>query len=379
MNIDRRIKKHIHGKKHTFFIVVPLGIEEITKQELKGLGFYNYQVETGGITLKGTLSDLYLWALHLKTATKILWRLHSCKVYFPEQIAEVVSQINWGYHLKPDTTITLNTTTQHARIYHTGLIESHFLKGINRYQDIPLNLKLGKNGISIHLRIVYNRLQISIDVTNPLLYKRGYKTASVPAPIRENLAAALLLKFWDQKQPLIDPMCGSGTFSFEGYMIQNGIPSGILRRFAFMDQPHFKERTYNYLLKKGIASHKQIKKNQHFTGDIDLKAIESVVANQKKLNIDLQPVVADFFCHKIDLREGFIILNPPYNKRLTYSKKAYRKMIDTLKKWYSGYSVLILHPSDRMLSGGVKPDQQFYFKNGGINMIASYFKHFPTT
>lgn len=373
MNIERRIKKHIHGKQQSFFVVTPPGFESITEAELNQFGFSG-AVERGGITISAKLKEIYKLAIHLRTATKILWRLGDFTAIYPNQITSKVSEILWELHFKPGTTITLHSSTKGSKLYHTGLIEEAFWKGIT--QNKALDLKQGKDGINIHLRMEHNRLQISLDCTAPLLYKRGYKIESVPAPIRETIAAALLLKFWDQQLPLIDPMCGSGTLSFEGYLLKNKIPPGLNRHFTFMNLLHFNQNTFNYLVKEG-STNLNAAVTPHFTGDISEQAVNAVKINQKELNIELKPVVSDFFKENPELDTGFIMINPPYNKRLEYTKDAYRKLMETFKRRYVGFSALILHPEERVLPGGLIADEQFRFQNGGINIIASFFNKIP--
>jgi putative N6-adenine-specific DNA methylase len=252
------------------FAVCTPGLESFLARELEGLGLPAIQSppgseylsraeesgdEIGGVEFRGSLPDLYRVNLHLRTATRVLLQAGSFYADTFSDLKRRARRLAWASYLRPGRAISLRVSCHRSRLFHSGAVEERILEAIAVAlgQAPPLQrLKPGEDvplPQLISVRLVENRCTIHIDSSGPLLHRRGYRLASGKAPLRETLAAGLLLASgWDPRSPLLDPFCGSGTIAIEAALLGLGIPPGLRRRFAFMDWPIFDFETWKRLL-----------------------------------------------------------------------------------------------------------------------------------
>jgi putative N6-adenine-specific DNA methylase len=374
-NLEKRIKRQIKGKNHEFFAVVQPGFEEITELELRSLGIENIisRVE-GGIEFTGKLEDCYNANLSSRIISAIYMRITSFQTSFFSSLKNKIAAVPWELYLNPEYGISISTTVRKSKLIHTGRIAEETIKGIQTH--IPI--KSEKNKLietqEILIRGDNDIFQISLNSTGEGLYKRGYKAFTVKAPIRETTAAAILLLSEIKKYDvIIDPMCGSGTFSIEALQILNCTAPGSERKFSFMLWPSYRQSAYNHLLK--TSGHQKTFSGKIFTSDIDYEAV--ITANKNILSAGVGKILSaeklDFFKEIIPLpadKKCLIVLNPPYGKRLNAesAENIYRKIGKTIREKYSSCGYAIITPSVEMEKIMSLPyDKKIMFKNGGIN------------
>jgi putative N6-adenine-specific DNA methylase len=242
----KRIKRHVIGREHTFFAATPPGFEPICLRELSSLHpvVGNARVIPGGVEFKGRLDDCYRANLSLHLPNRILMRIIAFKSSNFRQLERKVSDIPWELYLHPGSLLKVHVATKHCRLHHSAAISDRFQKTVasqlSAIQHDEKPLKTTDAEQNIFVRGKDDRFTVSIDSSGELLYKRGLKKHTGKAPLRETLAAAsLLLAGYKGSQPLIDPMCGAGTFSLEGALIAKCIPPGWFRDFAFRGWPSY--------------------------------------------------------------------------------------------------------------------------------------------
>ena len=193
---------------------------------------------------------------------------------------------------------------------------------------------------------------MSIDSSGDHLYKRGLKTHGGRAPLRENLAAAVLhLAGYDGREPLVDPMCGSGTFSLEAALVAANIPPGWFRSFAFMEWPSFIERRWQYLHKQPEAGFRRANKASILAADNDGSAClalsqsvqKSILADWIKIE---QKDFFDFSPSEWTGRSGLVVINPPYGRRLAgaASEIGLDRIFEHLSRFYRGWRLALISP-----------------------------------
>ncbi len=362
-SLEKRIKRHIIGKTQTFFAATSPGLENICLQELKNL---KLNVETGpispgGVEFTGRLKDCYLANLHLRTANRILMRITEFKATNFTQLEKKIRQIPWELYFSENSSITVYTSCKNSRLYHNDAISERIKNNINLYLDqnnpIENNRYLPQK---IFVRVINDRFSISIDSSGELLHKRGIKKNVGKAPMRETIAAAaLMMAQFNPAEPLIDPMCGSGTFSIEAALISQEIPPGYLKKdFAFMGWPSFKENQWNYLKKEAEKHFSNRKKISIFASDLN-----SAPCNILRQNIDkyiplkiIEVEQKNFFNAPAPLKtksKGLVIINPPYGVRLgsrKQSKMLIERIADKLKKDYQGWKLALFIPDRSMVN-----------------------------
>ncbi len=362
-NIEKRIKRHVVGRTQTFFIATLPGIEPVCFNELRQLGIplTDAVIGKGGITFNGRLHDCYLANLKLRTANRILMRLFTFTASNFRQLEKKLSSMPWELYLSKNIACELNVTAAHSRLIHTDAISERFKTSIDRQLGTSsAHYAASDAGRSqqIFVRVQDDTFTVSIDSSGELLHKRGVKIQGGRAPVRETMAAAILaLAGYQPGETLIDPMCGSGTFSIEAAMIAKNIPAGWHREFAFMDWPSFQPLRWQHIRREAESEITTTAEPFIYASDTDADIIQklSQLIQDNHLSDTINVSSADFF----ELRPrsikppGLVVLNPPYGRRIG-SKNAADKMFgrigEKLKNDFRGWKIALLMPDKHLLA-----------------------------
>jgi putative N6-adenine-specific DNA methylase len=379
----KRVKRHVAGPAHTFFAATSPFLETVCFNELKNLSLPLESIHTisGGVEFKGRLQDCYAANLLLRTPNRILMRIAEFKATNFRQLDKKLFSIPWELFINPAVTRIHAIKTRHSRLYHKAAIGESVEKSIalrvNGLSEDPLK-PLQQTGVQhVFVRAVEDRFTISLDTSGELLFKRGLKQHTGKAPLRETLAAAILAYAgYTGNEPLVDPMCGSGTFSLEAAMIAGHIPPGWFRPFIFMTWPAFRETQWEYL--KTLCAEKRVavKEALVFASDLDLSLCSNLehVAGRFGLSDTLRVMQKDFFQWKpaeLFRQKGLVVLNPPYGIRMAPDRQTnddYNELIHKLKKDYKGWRIAMLAPATRSLKGLPRNFKRIPFYHGGLNL-----------
>ena len=360
------------------FAVSQPGIEEITYKELKSLGI-NGEKLPGGIEFEGDLKELYLTNLWLRSASRILIRLCSFKAKHFAELVRKATKCNWQDFITPQLPIKIRVTSKKSKLYHTKAIEERILKAIKEKLNFtPKLAKFEDEGTSVIVRFENDICTISVNSSGPLLHKRGYRVAKTEAPLRENLAAAMLLVAnYDGSIPLIDPFCGSGTIPIEGALIASQTPPGINRNFAFMKWKNFNENLWKELIRDATSQTKH-PQNPIIGIDINPKAINAAEKNAKAAKMDKFLTFKNASFPNLNLSKALIVTNLPYGERLKEKRLEllYRYFGDWIRKNFKEATVYFLTNKlylAKAVSQNVK--EVIQFSNGGIPVKLYTFTH----
>jgi putative N6-adenine-specific DNA methylase len=361
--LTKRIKRHVIGRSREYFAVTAPGIERICLNELHSLTTDNLAAtaETGGVGFKGRLEDCYLANLKLRTASRILMRIETLTASSFSQLQRKFSNIPWELFLKADQILRTHVTTRHCRLYHTKALSERISEAIAaRKKTMPFLVSDDESpGLpqNIYVRGIDDRFTVSIDSSGESLYKRGLKQHAGTAPLRETLAAASLsLAGYSGNETLIDPMCGTGTFSLEAALIAKKIPPGWFREFAFMQWPAYRARCFEYLKRQCQDNFIQPEKSLIFASDKDPLACRRLehCTRQFGLSDAIRIINADFFelvPEDLTDQPGIVALNPPYGRRIgtrQESMEQFQAICETLMRKYKGWKLILIAPSKRL-------------------------------
>ena len=226
-----------------WFASCPKGLEELLASELQSIGADDVRLTVAGVYAEGSLEFAYRACLWSRLANRILLPLGKFDVASADDLYDGVKAIPWHQHLTPRQSIAVDFIGSNDAIRHTQFGAQRVKDAIvdtlqERFNDRP-DVDLKNPDIRINVYLARDKANVSLDFSGDSLHKRGYRQAMVPAPLKENLAAALLVRAgWpeiaEQGGALIDPMCGSGTLLIEGAMIAADIAPGLNRRkFGF--------------------------------------------------------------------------------------------------------------------------------------------------
>ena len=358
--LSKRIKRHVIGRRRPYFAATAPGFESLCFNELKALGLpiKNASAISGGVEFEGRLTDCYRANLHLRTAIRILMRIDQFKATSFRQIEKKAPEIPWELYLPSKSSPQIHTTTQHCRLYHTDAIGERLMKAISKHtaddSDSGGQAERLLPGPKIFVRGVDDQFTISIDSSGEPLYKRGLKIHPGTAPLRETIAAAaLLLAGYRGTEPVIDPMCGTGTFSLEAAFAVKNIPPGWFREFAFMAWPSFRSKKWEYLKRQCQAHFTEPRMPTIFASDKDPSActrLEKGLTENRLADV-IKVSNQDFFdVFPLALTDqvGLVAINPPYGKRLesrTQSEELFIKICARLKQEYKGWKVILISPN----------------------------------
>lgn len=302
-----------------YFATTGLGIEGILKNELVLLGMHVLQVEPGYVIYEGSDDGFILSNLSLRTADRVYLLLDEFPAESFDELFDSLVEYPFEDLMGPDATIIVN-----AKSYKSELFS---LRNIQMIAKKAIVTRLGRvYGLSVMpedgpdypmmIRIDRNTVRVLLDTSGEPLHRRGYRISGKLAPIRENLAAALVLmsRFYG-KGPFIDPMCGSGTIPIEAAMIARDIPPGHLRRFQFEDW----FETNRSDIQDSLMSKMKPQAEHPIQGfDLDPAAIRLAIKNAKAMgvyrDIDLAP--RDLKDFETDLTGGTVVTNAPYGQRM---------------------------------------------------------------
>ncbi|MDD5090538.1 MAG: hypothetical protein PHQ23_06435 [Candidatus Wallbacteria bacterium] len=373
------MKRHFSGSRECFFATCCPGFEQFLDQELDQIGAADRLTYPGGVEFSGPLEMMYLSNLRLRTANRVLLRIKAfrCKSY-PE-LFDRCRRIPWEFYLGMEGMAQLSAHSVASRLHHSDHISSSVSAAIARhYNDFGLSVTPGQQGPTIHIRFFQDLCTVSIDTSGEILHKRGYKEYSVSAPIRETIAASILMWHGRTAYPaVVDPCCGSGTLVLEAASMACSALPGAGRDFAFEKFPFFKPARFEKL-KTGIDP-KAI--SERFAGfDRDSRAIDASMKNRANLAL---PCTIDL--HVVDAlklqngwgEKGLIVSNLPYGVRTadtldSGAKDFHVRFGRKMASEFQGWDFLLVTGSEellRLLNLKIKRSVVFY--NGGISAVCA--------
>ncbi len=325
------------------FLVAPPGLEQSLCSEAKEKKFASAQVVPGGVLLRGGWPDVWRANLLIRGATRVLVRIGSFRVFHLAQLDKRARKFPWGDHLRADVPLKVEVTCRKSKIYHAGAARQR----IERALTETLGATLSNDApITIKVRIEDDLCTISLDSSGESLHKRGHKAAVGKAPIRETLASLFLRECGFQgTEPVVDPMCGSGTFVIEAAEIAAGLAPGRQRDFAFEQFASFNQIAWEQL-KADVSSREPAANFYGF--DRNSGAIEMSSANAERAGVSdwtafRHQAVAELTPPKGP--PGLVIVNPPYGARIGNKKMLYAlygTLGKTLAERFSGWRVGIV-------------------------------------
>jgi putative N6-adenine-specific DNA methylase len=378
-SLEKRLKRHVIGKDHAFFAVAPPGCEALAGQELETLGIKG-SVVPGGVEFNGRLQEAYRANLNLRTASRVLMRIHAFRALAFRSLEKAVSQFAWELFVAAGAPPRLHVTTHHCRLHHSDAIAERMaaiiVERLEQAAPAPAAALPG-SAPQVFVRGVDDRFVVSVDSSGANLYLRGIKTHPGKAPLRETLAAAaLMLAGFTGAQPLLDPMCGAGTFALEAALMAKHIPPGWFREFAFAGWPGFRAARWDYIRRKAAQQTLELERPGIFASDIDPEACRQLgdCLERCALSDAVSVACRDFFeldPRDITDRPGLVALNPPYGRRMgdaAASRELFRAVVAQLASRYVGWKFILVVPAARDLPEIGWPVQAHPFIHGGLQV-----------
>ncbi|MCM1109741.1 MAG: THUMP domain-containing protein, partial [Clostridium sp.] len=332
------------------------GLEEVLAEELRQLGAEDVEPGRRMVSFAGTLETLYRANMCCRTALRILKPIHSFTASNPDELYDRTKEFDWTSLMTLDQTFSIDSVVYSDEFTHSRYVTYRVKDAIvdsfrDRYgADKRPGVRLQDADIMINVHIAGTRVTLSLDSSGESLHKRGWRVGQTEAPINEVLAAGIILKSgWRGGDlPLVDPMCGSGTFLVEAAMIATGTMPGIYRRrFAFEQWDDFDEELFDSIY-NDESSEKEYT-GKIYGSDISPKAVEIAAANLRSAGmsryVDLRVKPLAQWSEAPEAgKPGVLVTNPPYGERISVENmEAFYELIGTkLKFVFKGYHAWII-------------------------------------
>lgn len=353
------------------------GFEPILEKEIKELTNKELKPLNRGFSLIGGNEELYKLNYHLRTATSVLKPLKTFYIKSIDDLYKVVKKMPWEEVFTTEHTFSIEHAIYADYINHTQFaalrVKDAIVDRFNEKQGKRPDVERDNPDFVINVHISRNQCDISLNSSGNSLFKRAYRSEAGEAPLKENLAAGLiLLSEWDKKTPLVDPFCGSGTIAIEAAMIAMNMPPGYFRFFSFENWKDFDKDLWDHIMMTADIN-MQDNPTPIYASDINQRMIEKAETNLepfKKLKHNIQFKQQDFFNSKKPSETGIIITNPPYDVRLKKLRieDFYNDIASHLKHSYNGFDAWVLSSNlDAFKNFGLKPSKKIPVQNGKLD------------
>jgi len=375
-----------------FFATCSKGLEDLLLQELNALQIETAKQEYSGVSFSGTLEQAYKACVWSRLASRVFLKLESFEAVDEDELYKGVQSINWPQHLDMDGTLAVNCTINRSEInnshYASLKTKDAIVDQFKELYETRPSVDREQPDVRINVHIDHDQVDISIDLSGEPLHKRGYRISSVQAPLKENLAAAILIRSgWcsgkeDQPQDLLDPMCGSATFLIEAAMMCLNIAPGLKRQFyGFLNWKGHDGKAWKKILNEAKQSVKAIDEiSAHFTGyDADKYSVATARQNVHSAGLqDLITIEQKSFTQSCDyikenadsIKPAMVIVNPPYGERLGEKQELahlYSEMGECWREHFPNWKICLFTANDELIKHiGLRAHRTNSFYNGAI-------------
>jgi putative N6-adenine-specific DNA methylase len=335
-----------------FFATCPRGLEKLLSDELASFGAAAVKATDGGVGFSGDWPTCYRVNLQSRLASRILWRVQAPTPYRNEQdVYQLAYDLPWTRWFDVKHTILVKVTAIKSPLTSLEFITLKIKDAVcdkfrAEKKERPSVAKLEPD-MRIHAFFEGDKFTLYLDTSGEALYKRGVRTHTNIAPLRENLAAGILkMTGWQPGIPLLDPMCGSGTFLIEAAQISLNIQPGIARHFAFEKLKNFDAKTWEAMREAAIAAQKPVCELPLHGSDLYGDAL--VAAHQNLEEAGIRETVDLKQCNVLEAsppeKEGILVANLPYGERMGDEDELaalYPQLGDVLKKKFGGWNAYL--------------------------------------
>ncbi|MBD5277055.1 MAG: RNA methyltransferase [Bacteroides sp.] len=357
------------------------GLEDVLAEELRGLGAADITIGRRMVAFSGDRELLYRANFCCRTALRILKPFFKFSARDADELYEKAKAYDWSSILSLSKTFSIDTVAYSDEFSHSRFVTYRIKDAIvdwfkDRYgEDKRPGVRLHDADVMINVHISGTDVTLSLDSSGESLHKRGYRVAHTEAPINEVLAAGIImLSGWNGEVPLVDPMCGSGTFLCEAALIAAGIAPGVFRkRFAFEAWPDFDAELFEKIYNDD--SQERDVQVPIIGADISPKAVDIARANLKSagvaryVELAVRPI-AKWTAEEVPTTPGFVVTNPPYGERISADDMdaLYTSIGRTLKHEFCGWQAWIIGYRDEHFRNiGLAASRKIALYNGALD------------
>ena len=348
----------------SFFAICPRGLEPLLADELRALGARQVAPEGGGVSFAGALTTAYAANLHSRIASRVLWRLAAGGYRDERDLYELAAAVAWERHFDARQTLRVDVSASRSPLrsldFATLKIKDAIVDRLREATGARPSIDRARPDVRVFAYLDEQRLTLYLDLSGEPLFKRGWRAEKGEAPLKENLAAGLLmLAGWTPDVPLLDPFCGSSTIAIEAALIASRRAPGLARRFGFERLAGFDTAVWRELKTQAAAAVDDSAPARIAGADISTRVIETARGNAKLAGLQSWLDDGRLSFAAVDARQaqpiaatGMIVTNPPYGEQSAPKSATVpalmRNFGDRMKESFAGWTAWLLS-SDRDL------------------------------
>jgi len=336
---------------HYFFAPCPRGLAPVLADEIAALGGRDAKAAPAGVAFSGPFDLIYKTNLHSRIASRILWRVAQFPYRDEEEVYAGAQAVRWHAHFTPDRTFKVETNAHRSPVKSLDFvtlrvkdaIADHFRSASGRRPSVESR----EPDLRVHAFLDEKQCVLYLDTSGESLFRRGKRDYVGEAPLKKNLAAGILrLAHWRPGVPLLDPMCGAGTFLTEAAEMTLNRAPGRSRSFAFEKLARFNAQAWERELDAARRAEKPLEELPIHGSDLYGRSLGHAVLNVRDAELEgaVQLKQANLLEVSAPARHGMIVTNPPYGVRLGEKEELaafYPKLGDVLKQKFAGWTAFI--------------------------------------
>ncbi len=374
---------------HSFFATAARATADLVASELRELGARDIEERPGGVAFCGELEVAYRACLWSRVASRVLLRLGSFVAADAEALYQGARAIAWHEHLGPDDTFAVDVAGTGMHAGYAALKVKDAIADVlrQRYGRRP-SVEVERPSVRVNLHLGAEQVSISIDLCGTSLHQRGYREVGAPAPLKETLAAAMLLRSrWPaaarEGAAFFDPMCGSGTLPIEAALLAADIAPGTLRGYwGFVGWRGHDAQLWSRLLDEAAARRQEGLRRLPVIGgsDIDSRAVGAALINAERAGLAGRVQIANQRLQDVlpPARYGLVLTNPPYGERLGDARHLvalYQELGQKLKEHFGGWTAHVLTANEELAGAiGLRHSRVNSLWNGGLACRLLHYK-----
>jgi 23S rRNA (guanine2445-N2)-methyltransferase / 23S rRNA (guanine2069-N7)-methyltransferase len=371
-----------------FFITCPKGLEPLLFDEIVSLGIKKCKQTTAGVAVLGDIADAYRICLWSRLANRVLLNLSTFGVSNADDLYNGIYHIDWLPHFSSIGSFVVDflgtSETLVNSVFSTQKVKDAIVDQMRKKTKNRPNINKDDPDVRINVRLYQGQVTVSIDLSGNSLHQRGYRLVGGRAPLKENLAAALLIRSgWPalakSNAALVDPMCGSGTLLIEGLLMAANIAPGLLRKsFGFQRWRMHDEKAWQKLIAEAEEKRTEgLSKSLPIFMGYDRDTHLTEVAQENLELTGLEKWIRFKTCELTDLKNetqcetGLIICNPPYGERLESETETlehlYQQLAKKFRDEFTGWQAAIFTGNEPLCARiGIRPGRKYQFFNGTL-------------
>ncbi len=370
-----------------FFAITAPGLEDLLAKEIAQLTGRRGDTSSGGVAFSGGMKDARRVNLWSRIANRVLVRLDEFHASSFHELERRAKGVQWERFVSKGQPVQFRVTCRKSRLYHSDAVAErlaaalegkagnnrHIVSNAEHDDESPSDERDASDAQLFIVRINDDVCSISVDSSGELLHRRGYRQAVAKAPLRETIAAAMLVgSGWDMISPVVDLMCGAGTIAIEAAMMSRRLAPGANREFAFQKWPRHDAAAWQSEIDDAKGQALLRSPARIIASDRDEGAIEATKSNAERAGVlnDIEIDCRSLSAAEIPDRAGWIVTNPPYGLRVGEAaplRNLYAQLGSVIRTRAPGYRLAMLS-ADSEFEDQVKLDFREVFRttNGGI-------------